>query len=164
MVPQVQSEASVNIKNLDSILTTRKETQEAQYKAAIEILNSLPPPAQKEYKRSGITPEEAFAHFDIFMNCLHFIVRRHVADSPVFQKQNQRMKEYHKHPKRAFSNQDLEKLFSHENPKNLFKHKTFIGHGGFGDVFIAEKKADNTKVAIKIMKKKAYRRYLQYCQ
>jgi hypothetical protein len=150
---ETREEASRHVECLKVLYANKKEIQASNLKRAEETIGMLPVKALREWERSGLNIEQVAQKFDIFMNCLYFIVDKETARDSVFnqQKRKRPTTAANQATLKTLSGEEFEKIVRHENPKNLFSHLLSIGSGGFGEVFTAESNKDGSKVALKVM-------------
>lgn len=150
---ETREEATRHVDCLKVLFSNKKEIQASNLKRAEETIGMLPVKALREWERSGLNIEQVAQKFDIFMNCLYFIVDKETARDAVFTQQKRKRPTVTANiaTLKTLSSEEFEKIVRHENPKNLYSHLASIGSGGFGEVFIGEANDTGRKVAVKVM-------------
>lgn len=87
---ETREEAMKHVEVLKVLYANRKEIAASNVKRAEETINILPPKAFREWERSGLNIEMVAQKFDIFMNCLYFIVDKDTARDAVFTQQKKK--------------------------------------------------------------------------
>lgn len=87
---ETRDEASKHVEVLKILYANRKEIAASNVKRAEETIQILPVKALREWERSGLNIEMVAQKFDIFMNCLYFIVDKDTARDPVFNQQKKK--------------------------------------------------------------------------
>lgn len=85
-----REEAQRHVECLKVLFANKKEIQASNLKRAEETIGLLPVKALRDWERSGLTIEQVAQKFDIFMNCLYFIVDKDTARDPVFNQQKKK--------------------------------------------------------------------------
>lgn len=147
--PEIREEASKHIENLLILYQNKNEIHESNIKRVEEMINMMPIKALHEWEQSQLKVDEVAQKFDIFMNCLYFIVDKETAKHSIFR--NQRRKRKGVKQLKTFSLQEFENFLKHEDPEEKFININEIAKGGFAKVMIAEDPNDGKKVALKIM-------------
>lgn len=87
---ETREEAMKHVEVLKVLYANRKEIAASNVKRAEETINILPQKAFREWERSGLNIEMVAQKFDIFMNCLYFIVDKDTARDAVFAQQKKK--------------------------------------------------------------------------
>ena len=87
---ETREEAAKHVEVLKVLYANRKEIAASNVKRADETIQILPIKAYREWERSGLSVEMIAQKFDIFMNCLYFIVDKETARDPIFAQQKKK--------------------------------------------------------------------------
>jgi hypothetical protein len=87
---ETRDEANRHVECLKVLFSNKKEIQASNVKRAEETIGMLPVKALREWERTGLEIEQVAQKFDIFMNCLYFIVDKETARDPVFNQQKKK--------------------------------------------------------------------------
>jgi len=164
------------IKRITIIDGLRKAESEYFSTFVKEEMKKLPVKLRKEIKRSGLTSMDILRNFDVFCFSLSFVAsdfqpmvklknplrrssslrKEHAEYTLVVSYLNSNCekikKTIHTRQKRrtGFS---FDQLLIDRDPQNFYVNWSEIGEGSFGKVYIAKRKKDNVKVAVKSMTK-----------
>jgi p21-activated kinase 1 len=85
-----REEALRHVECLKILFSNRKEIWASNVKRAEETIGMLPVKALREWERSGLEIEQVAQKFDIFMNCLYFVVDKDTAKDAIFHQQKKK--------------------------------------------------------------------------
>jgi hypothetical protein len=154
----VKTEAQTHLDLINKIISTRQETRQlnlTRTKETLKLLQTAPDSIRRLILKSTITEEDVGEHHDMFLNCVYFLSDKESTKHPIFKRIRGGGGSSSSHSnKKTYNDEDLEKLWKKENPRLYYSDKIFIGKGGFGEVYIAQRKKDGTRVAMKVLKRK----------